>query len=701
MSAKSSSPLFASIPANRMRQRPGSSGIATALTLELFARARAARLGLLGPRGRKICAGAAGRGGMTVTILAGHVLDALATMPDESVHMCCTSPPYFGLRSYNTEPQVWGGATDCEHEWEDATVHDRRHLPETAPTEKQATNAGSHQRGIKPGDFCIRCGAWRGSLGLEPTVDLYVEHMVEVFREVRRVLRPDGTLWLNLGDSYAGSWGAQSRRDTTSDDPEVHSSMGRRPPPPPPGPARRSRPAGLHAADPHRRTREPGAMPRRRRPAMGDQMGCPQAAGPAPLQRHRTFRGGRTMSRLPSTSGFTWNKESLATLRRMICVEGKTFKEIAGKLGTSKNSCIAKARRLDIRPSAETPLTVRQRKQWAPRSGEPTSTRGSPQDAGSVPAARLLRLPARPSRPERIPVLRRPGREPRRAVLPGSPPPLLGTGAPPTGHRGGIRKHARGRNNDMARGAEVFRPPQWNDAPITVPEPFSPFFAASLESAPVRKREWIIDGLLMRGTTCLLAGPPKVGKSLALQQMLSAIALGKECFGRETVSARCFGLFCEDSHDELARRQAAINLHYGIEAPDYETGLSWEGRDTKDGVLIEFEQYRDKPVYTDLWHQLWRHVDENGIEVVALDPAGVVFGGHENFKRQVTVFVRELNKQAARRHGGIILAAHPAKNDPRGYAGSAGGWDRCGSGYLCSGRKGTTRTRTSRGIAAC
>lgn len=50
--------------------------------------------------------------------------------------------------------------------------------------------------------FCQACGAWRGELGAEPTPELYVEHMVAVFREVRRVLHPSGTLWLNLGDSF-------------------------------------------------------------------------------------------------------------------------------------------------------------------------------------------------------------------------------------------------------------------------------------------------------------------------------------------------------------------------------------------------------------------------------------------------------------------------------------------------------------------
>lgn len=104
-------------------------------------------------------------------------------------------------------------------------MRDPRHYPETAPTDKPATNIGGHQRGIKPGDFCALCGAWRGSLGIEPTIDLYVDHLVSVFRELRRVLRNDGTLWLNLDDSYAGSWGAQSRRDTASNDPSWHGSQ--------------------------------------------------------------------------------------------------------------------------------------------------------------------------------------------------------------------------------------------------------------------------------------------------------------------------------------------------------------------------------------------------------------------------------------------------------------------------------------------
>ena len=90
---------------------------------------------------------------MTVQILRGDCRQLLKTLPDDSVHCCVTSPPYWGLRSY---------------------------LPDGHP------------------EKCLEIGS-------EPTLEAWVQTMVEVFREVRRVLRPDGTLWLNLGDAYAGS----------------------------------------------------------------------------------------------------------------------------------------------------------------------------------------------------------------------------------------------------------------------------------------------------------------------------------------------------------------------------------------------------------------------------------------------------------------------------------------------------------------
>ena len=87
-------------------------------------------------------------------IIQADVLDGLAQLETGSVQTVVTSPPYFGLRDYG-----------------------------------------------EPGQF-----------GQEATLDEYVENMAVVFREVRRVLKLDGTVWLNLGDSYTGSWGAQGQQ---------------------------------------------------------------------------------------------------------------------------------------------------------------------------------------------------------------------------------------------------------------------------------------------------------------------------------------------------------------------------------------------------------------------------------------------------------------------------------------------------------
>jgi site-specific DNA-methyltransferase (adenine-specific) len=71
-------------------------------------------------------------------------------------------------------------------------------------TPKQVTNAGSY---VPEGQAhtCKLCGGWQGKLGREPSLNQYIENLVEIFREVRRVLKPDGVCWCNIGDSFSGS----------------------------------------------------------------------------------------------------------------------------------------------------------------------------------------------------------------------------------------------------------------------------------------------------------------------------------------------------------------------------------------------------------------------------------------------------------------------------------------------------------------
>lgn len=141
-----------------------------------------------------------------ITILVGDCRERMRELPAESIHCVVTSPPYWGLRDYGLPPSVWGGDSGCEHVWGDELVQHQRGQVGNSSTLGGGLQAGGNGRmqEARQGQFCQRCGAWRGCLGLEPTPELYTAHLVAVFREVKRVLRDDGTAWLNLGDSYAG-----------------------------------------------------------------------------------------------------------------------------------------------------------------------------------------------------------------------------------------------------------------------------------------------------------------------------------------------------------------------------------------------------------------------------------------------------------------------------------------------------------------
>lgn len=144
-------------------------------------------------------------------IYQGHALDILRQLNHESVQCVITSPPYWGLRNYETEPIIWDSWTSsgCDHEWGDEYKKSNRWGGIETISDKQASNKGAAQTArndaLSLGQFCQKCGAWYGSLGLEPTIDLYILHLTQIFHEVYRVLKKDGTFWLNLGDSYAGS----------------------------------------------------------------------------------------------------------------------------------------------------------------------------------------------------------------------------------------------------------------------------------------------------------------------------------------------------------------------------------------------------------------------------------------------------------------------------------------------------------------
>ena len=149
-------------------------------------------------------------------ILQGNCLDTLKTLPAGSIQCVITSPPYWGLRAYGTQLQVWANGHElcASHKWGEGIKLSNRKSDSGTDDGATGRQRGEKQgRSAERGNTCSVCGAWRGELGLEPTPEMYVEHLVQIFREARRVLRDDGTLWLVLGDSYT-SIGRSGRKES-------------------------------------------------------------------------------------------------------------------------------------------------------------------------------------------------------------------------------------------------------------------------------------------------------------------------------------------------------------------------------------------------------------------------------------------------------------------------------------------------------
>jgi len=143
-----------------------------------------------------------------VKIYQGDAREILEKLPSESVDCIVTSPPYWGLRKYEgNQDLVWNGSkASCPHQWlEEQLRLDLRTSKGNTP-KKQKYGVKECTRG-----FCSLCDAWKGPFGLEPTPELYLQHTVQFFREIRRVLKKTGAVFWNIGDSYMGGGGNSTK----------------------------------------------------------------------------------------------------------------------------------------------------------------------------------------------------------------------------------------------------------------------------------------------------------------------------------------------------------------------------------------------------------------------------------------------------------------------------------------------------------
>jgi len=144
----------------------------------------------------------------------GHAIDVLKEFPDKFINMVMTSPPYWALRDYGEGTErIWDADENCEHNFEIIERQLHSGTLDLTKTVHHALKVGALKTDWKTKDgFCNKCGAWKGQLGLEPTFDLYIKHLCDIFDEVKRVLRDDGTIWVNIGDSY-NSHGETGKKD--------------------------------------------------------------------------------------------------------------------------------------------------------------------------------------------------------------------------------------------------------------------------------------------------------------------------------------------------------------------------------------------------------------------------------------------------------------------------------------------------------
>lgn len=116
--------------------------------------------------------------------------EGLKLLKEKSIQTCITSPPYWGMRNYNTNPLVYDDfIVKCQHEFEEIYQIHNSILKENSQY------------------ICKKCGAWKGELGSEKDYNLYIKHLCDIFDQVRYVLKDDGTIYVNLADTYSSGGG--------------------------------------------------------------------------------------------------------------------------------------------------------------------------------------------------------------------------------------------------------------------------------------------------------------------------------------------------------------------------------------------------------------------------------------------------------------------------------------------------------------
>jgi RecA-family ATPase len=185
-------------------------------------------------------------------------------------------------------------------------------------------------------------------------------------------------------------------------------------------------------------------------------------------------------------------------------------------------------------------------------------------------------------------------------------------------------------------------------------------------------REWIVEDWVPANHVTGVYGDGGIGKTLVVQQLLTAVASGEPWLGMDVKPSKAFGFLCEDFENDIHITQQAINRDLGITMRSL-GDLAFMSRVGEDNVLMSFDK-SDTGMLTPLYYELVSSIKDFGAKVVVIDTLADTFGGSENVRTQARQFVANCLGRMAREIGGtVIVCGHPSiagMQSGQGYGGS-------------------------------
>jgi putative DNA primase/helicase len=184
--------------------------------------------------------------------------------------------------------------------------------------------------------------------------------------------------------------------------------------------------------------------------------------------------------------------------------------------------------------------------------------------------------------------------------------------------------------------------------------------------------EWIIPDWLPKGEVGAIYGDGGLGKSLLVQQLMTALATGKEWLGLKGEPIKVYGVLCEDKKDEFHRRQYRINQKLGVSHAEVKGNMVLIPRKGKDNILMRFDR-NDQAKLTEFFDNLLIDIKKFKPELVILDTLADIFGGNEIIRAQARQFVQSCCGRIAEETGAtVLLCAHPSEAGLNKKSGTGG-----------------------------